>query len=118
MFRLKSKIWVQAHLRRCNEAGLPAVILQKGNEEAGTVFIKSNYLDGTALVYGPAPGGAHDENGERKWVRPLGAQPLSEFEVDDYLDRQRRFDPDFWAIEIEDKSGRVLLDNRQIGDYD
>ena len=111
MVRLKSKLWVQAHLRRCNAAGLSAMLVQKGNDEAGTVFIKANYLNGSATLYGPAPGGAHDENGERRWTQPLGITPLPEAEVDAYLLRQRGYDPDFWVMEIEDSKGRVFLNN-------
>lgn len=111
MLRLKTKLWVQAHLRRCNDAGLPAMLLQKGNEDAGSVFVKSNFLNGTATIYGAAPGGAHDENGERRWSQPLGTHPRPEAEIDAYLERQRGYDPDFWVIEIEDSQGRVFLDN-------
>jgi len=111
MVRLKSKLWVQAHLRKCNDAGLPAMLVQRGNEDAGSIFIKLNYLNGTANVYGAAPGGAHDENGERRWSQPLGENPLPESEIDEYLQRQRKYDPDFWVIEIEDSMGRVFLDN-------
>jgi len=111
MLRLKTKLWVQAHLRRCNDAGLPAMLLQKGNDEAGSVFVKSNFLNGTASIYGAAHGGAHDENGERRWSQPLGATPRPEAEIDAYLERQRGYDPDFWVIEIEDSQGRVFLDN-------
>jgi len=111
MLRLKSKLWVQAHLRRCNDAGVPAMLLEKGNEDAGSIFVKSNLLDGTASIYGAAPGGAHDENGERRWSQPLGANPRPEAEIDAYLERQRGYDPDFWVIEIEDSQGRVFLEN-------
>lgn len=111
MLRLKSKLWVQAHIRRCHVAGLSAMVLKSGHEDAGSVFIKLNFLDGTAGIYGAAPGGAHDENGERRWAQPLGTTPLPEIEVDAYLERQRGYDPDFWVIEIEDRHGQVLLDN-------
>ena len=111
MLRLKTKLWVQAHLRRCNEAGVPAMLLQKVNEDAGSIFVKSNLLDGTASIYGAAPGGAHDENGERRWSQPLGAKPRPEVEIDAYLERQCGYDPDFWVIEIEDSQGRVFLEN-------
>lgn len=90
------------------------MLVYKGNDEAGTVLIKSNFLDGTALVYGPAPGGAFDEYGERRWSQPLGSEPLSETEVDEYITRQRGYDPDFWVIEIEDRAGEVFLDAAQI----
>lgn len=118
MVRLKSKLWVQAHIRRCNGAGLTAMLLQKGNEDAGIIFIKSNYLDGTALIYGPALGGAFDENGERRWAQPLGVSPVPETDVDEYIRRQRGYDPDFWVIEIEDRTGEVFLETSQIEDFD
>ena len=111
MVRLKTKLWVQAHLRRCNDAGVPAMLLQKGNEDAGSVFVKSNFLNGTASIFAAAPGGAYDENGDRRWSQPLGALPRPEVEIDSYLERQRKYDPDFWVIEIEDSQGRVFLDN-------
>lgn len=114
MARLKSKIWVQAHIRRCNGAGVTAMLLQKGNEDAGAVFIKSNFLDGTAVIYGPAPGGAFDEEGDRRWAQALGADPLPETEINEYLQRQRRYDPDFWVIEIESRVGEVFLEASKI----
>lgn len=118
MVRLKSKLWVQAHLRRCNDAGLSAMLLQRGNEDAGSVFVKISFLDGSANIYGAAPGGAHDDNGERRWSQPLGVNPLPETEVDAYLSRQRKYDPDFWIIEIEDRLGQVFLENVLIEDDD
>ena len=114
MLRLKSKLWVQAHLRRCNDAGLPAMLLQKGNDDAGSIFVKINFLNKTANIYGAAPGGAHDENGERRWTQPLGTDPLPETEIDAYLERQRGYDPDFWVIEIEDRNGQVFLENVEL----
>jgi hypothetical protein len=33
-----------------------------------------------------------------------------EAEVDAALARQRRYDPDLWLIEVEDRAGRSLLD--------
>ena len=87
------------------------MLLQKGNDDAGSIFVKSNLLNGTGTIYGAAPGGAHDENGERRWSQPLGAKPRPEAEIDAYLQRQRGYDPDFWVIEIEDSQGRVFLDH-------
>ena len=92
------------------------MLLQSGNNEAGAVFVKSNFLNGTATIYGAAPGGAHDENGERRWSQPLGTKPRREAEIDAYLERQRGYDPDFWVIEIEDSLGRVFLDNVLVED--
>ena len=42
MLRLKSAIFVQALIRRCETAGAAAYLLRRGAEEAGAVFIKLN----------------------------------------------------------------------------
>ena len=53
--RLKSGIWVAAYVRRCHIEGAFAAVRRRGAEEAGAVYIKLNRLDGTGLLYGPAP---------------------------------------------------------------
>jgi hypothetical protein len=112
--RLKSAIWVAAYLRRCNIEGAFAAVRRRGAEEAGAVFIKVNRLDGTAILYGPAPQSAFDEArpSDRAFVPVLGIpRPVAEPDVEAYLVREIRFDPDVWIIEIEDRDGRHFLDN-------
>ena len=55
--RIKSEIWVRAYLRRCQAEGVPVVIVRRGDEAAGAIFICIDRLDGTVLLYGPAPAG-------------------------------------------------------------
>ena len=59
--RLKSGIWVAAYVRRCHIEGAFAAVRRRGAEEAGAVFIKINRLDGTGVLYGPAPQSVFDE---------------------------------------------------------
>ena len=107
---VKSAIWVQAYLRRCNATGLPAMLVRRGAEEAGSIYVKVNRLDGRVLLIGPAPGPAHDHRGERRWVGLIGDGAVPEAEADAYLHRIHSRDPDIWVIEIEDRSGTGLLD--------
>lgn len=107
---VKSVIWVKAHLRRCNASGLPAVLIKRGAEEAGSIYVKINRLDGRVLLLGPPPGPAHDDKGNRRWMALLAGEAVPEAEADDYLRRQRRIDPDIWIIEIEDAKSTGLLD--------
>jgi hypothetical protein len=103
--RLKSKLYVQALIRRCEVQGAQAYVVRKGAEEAGAVFLKLNRLDGTCTVLSPARRG----EGERIWTRPLG-ETAEETKAADYFARQTRFDPDIWIVEIEDRAGRSFVD--------
>jgi hypothetical protein len=107
---VKSAIWVQAYLRRCNAMCLAAVLIRRGAEEAGSIYVRINRLDGRVLLIGPAPGPAHDDRGERRWAKLVGDGAVPEAEVDAYLHRIHSRDPDIWIIEIEDRSGTGLLE--------
>jgi hypothetical protein len=104
MVRLKSAIYVQALIRRCEVAGAAAYLVRRGAEEAGAVFIKINRLDGTCTVLSPARRGE-----ERIWTRPIG-EAADDARAADYFAKQIRIDPDVWIVEIEDREGRVLVD--------
>ncbi len=106
---VKSAIWVQAHIRRCNAAGLFAALARRGAEEAGSIYVNVNRLNGTGLLFGPAPGPSYDEYGERRWTTLIAASPVSDGRIEDYLRRVSSIDPDIWIIEIEDRSGTGLL---------
>ena len=107
--RIKSEIWVRAYLRRCQSEGVPVVIVRRGDEAAGEIFICVDRLDGTVSLYGPAPSGLTGSDTERRWVMCFESRAVSATEADRYLARQREFDPDLWIIEIEDRAGRHFL---------
>ena len=104
--RLKSSVYVQALMRRCESAGAQAYLLRRGAEEAGAVFLKVNRLDGTFVVFARAREGAE---GNLVWTRPCG-ESTDEAKATDYFARQLKFDPDIWIIEIEDRQGRAFVD--------
>jgi hypothetical protein len=103
MVRLKSVIYVQALIRRCETAGAAAYLLRRGAEEAGAILLKVNRLDGSCLVLSQARRGE-----ELVWLRPLG-DSSDDARAADYFARQLRFDPDLWIVEIEDRQGRSFV---------
>ncbi len=107
--RIKSEIWVRAYLRRCQSEGVPVVIVRRGDEAAGAIFICVDRLDGTVSLYGPAPAGLTGSETDRRWIRCFESPAVGEAEANRYLARQREFDPDLWIIEIEDRAGRHFL---------
>ncbi|HEX6860810.1 MAG TPA: DUF1491 family protein [Caulobacteraceae bacterium] len=100
---LSTDIWVGALIRRAELAGAFAMVIRKGDPRAGAVLVK--VLDrraGTVRLYSEATRG----DGERVWMQPsLGA----EGDLDAYIERARRIDPDLWVVEIDDTQGRHFL---------
>jgi hypothetical protein len=108
--RLTSAIWVAAYVRRCHVEGAYAVVTRRGSPEAGAVFVVLDKLDGTRILFSQAPqalipeGEVHD----RLFV------PIDNIEdpaaVKARLDREVKFDPDLWVVDVEDRQGRHFLD--------
>jgi len=109
--RLRSDFWVAAYMRRCAVEGAYAVQRRRGSPEAGAIYVKLDRLDGQFAVYGPAPA---DPDGlrsdERRFVRLHEVEFLDGADAESRLQRQLRFDPDIWLIEVEDRNGRHFLD--------
>ena len=111
MTRIKSEIWVKGYVRRCYGENCPAVIVRRGDDDAGAIFIKVNRLDGHVWLYGPAPAGFTEVSTERQWIALFEAAPVPEEKADSYLARQFEFDPDVWLIELESPQGVHFLDD-------
>lgn len=103
--RLKAGIFVRALIRRAQAQGASAFVVRKGAEEAGAVILTVSRLDGTSLLLNQARNG----KGELVWARPLGDWS-QEAKARSWLDKQIRFDPDLWIVEIEDREGRAFVD--------
>ena len=107
--RLKSGIFVRAVIRRAEVAGAQAYVVRKGAEEAGAVFLKISRLDGTCTVLNQARAG----DGELVWARPLGDK-IDDAKASAYFERQIKFDPYIWILEIEDREGRAFVDEKVV----
>ena len=53
---------------------------------------------------------ARDGKGELVWARPLGDWGDGSRAPRTWLDKQVKFDPDLWIVEIEDREGRAFVD--------
>lgn len=100
--RLKSKLLVQAGVRLCDGRGIPAMVVRRGDPDAGAVYVKISDLAGSAVVMSQVRG----QDGVLAWMRATGPAPVAEAEADAYIERQARFDPDIWVLEVEDREGR------------
>jgi hypothetical protein len=102
--RLTADFWVRAYLARLRLADIPAYVTAKGDAQAGAVLVKLATLDGKAKAFQRAFDLAADE---RVWVVLAEGEEAA---VDAAIARQRGFDRDLWVIEIEDRTGRTLLE--------
>ena len=101
---LSTDIWVAALIRRAELAGGFGVVARKGDARAGSVLVKVlNLDDKPPRLYSVATRG----DGERIWMRPSLFD--NEADLDRYIQRALRIDPDLWVIDIEDKQGRHFL---------
>ncbi|HUZ12444.1 MAG TPA: DUF1491 family protein [Caulobacteraceae bacterium] len=101
---VNTDVWVYALLRRAQLAGAGAVIERKGDAGAGAVLVKAlNRRAGEARLFAEATRG----DGERVWMQPVDS--LAEPELDAYIARAARIDPDLWVVEIDDAQGRHFL---------
>lgn len=105
---LKSKIWVQALIRQCELNGAMAMVVHKGDPDAGAVLVKINTLGQGCMVLSQVRTGA----GEKAWMRATGEAFVDEATADAYIARQRGYDEDLWVVEIEDREGRHPLADR------
>ncbi len=85
------------------------MVTRRGDDTAGSVLIKINRLGPGCMVLTPT---TNFETGSRQWLRGTGADWVGETDADAYIERQVKFDPDLWVLEIEDREGRAFLDEK------
>jgi len=103
--RLKAGIFVRALIRRVEVNGASAFVVRSGSEEAGAIILKVSKLDGSVLVLNQA----RNAKGELVWAQALGGWS-EDARAAAWCDKQVRFDPDLWIVEIEDREGRAFVD--------
>lgn len=94
--RLKSSLWVEAHVRSCFAADLPAFIVARGDRERGGILLKIDQFDAGIQLFERTL----DFDGNRVWRRV--AAGISSAEAQERITKKRAFDEDLWVVEIED----------------
>ena len=101
---LSTDIWVGALIRRAEQAGAFAVVARTGDARAGAVLVKVlDRTEGSTRLYAEAT----RMDGEQVWMQPASSD--QEQDIDRYIERALRIDPDLWVVEIEDRHGRHFL---------
>ena len=107
--RLRTDIWVSALVRQAEKAGALVTVAKKGADEAGAIFLIVDGGEGTNDLYGPAPQSIFDTDrpADRVFIQLAAALTLPDLET--RLSAERRFDPDLWIVEIQDRQRRPFV---------
>lgn len=99
--RVTTDLWVSALLRRVFSAGGFAAVVKRGATEAGAAFVLTRGRFGDVALYGPAPQTSYDSaKPDERFFILLGAGDDPAV-FDARLEKEKRFDPDIWIVEIE-----------------
>ena len=102
--KLDTDLWVYALIRRAHQGGAFATIARKGDSRGGSVLVKQvNRRAGVTRLFAEAT----RADGEAVWMQPRNSN--DEAELDAYIERAIRIDPDLWVVEIDDQDGRHFL---------
>ena len=109
MSQLRSDLWCAAFVRRHNDIGESAVVVRKGDPIAGQIWIEIDHLDGTVSLYAPAPAPYYeDRTTDRLFDLRLAGVPPAE--ARDRVEREARFDSDFWLLGLETRAKEYGID--------
>lgn len=104
--RLKTKLWVDAHVRTCFAADMPTFVVNKGDAERGGVLLKVNRFAAGISLYEQSM----DFDGNKMWRHVGDYDVAAERDADAALAKKRQYDTDLWILEIEDARGIYELD--------
>lgn len=104
MSSIRAEIWCAAFVRRHNNLGNICVISRKGDPIAGQVWVETDHLDGTFSLFTPAPDLLKDQSDD-EWAFVCRFDHAPADEVQQRIELEAGYDPDFWLITLESPSG-------------
>lgn len=109
--RLTAKLWVSALIRRVQQDGGFATVLARGDEAAGGVLLVLAHPGAPVRVLQRVtrPDGF-------AWQVATGVAADDPQALQDYLDRQRRYDADLWIVELDIPFAERFIDEPLLDD--
>jgi hypothetical protein len=108
--RLNAKLWVGSLLRRVNQVGDFATVVKKGDETAGQVILVARRRNGQLQVFTRTM----NSRGNYSWTVAVENSQEELAKVNEYLERQARYDPDLWIIELDTDNPERFVDDELI----
>jgi hypothetical protein len=99
--RLPARLYIDACLRHCSQAGISLFVLRKGDPDRGVILLKASVNFHASRLYRQES----DMAGRLVWVPIMEGAALSEADAQTYILRQTGRDPDLWVLEVETRDG-------------
>ncbi|MAC30183.1 MAG: hypothetical protein CL948_01480 [Erythrobacter sp.] len=95
--RLPAHVEVSGLIRAVESAGGFAMVLQKGERDAGTILVLTTQNGRNTRLWERMP----QLDGSRKFSCTRKQDDENPREIDEYVGKRRRSDPDCWVIELD-----------------
>lgn len=105
--RLPAHLEVSGLCRAAEAAGGFAVIVQRGEKDAGVVLVVTMDRGHDARLWERMP----HLDGSRRFTLSKVQDTENKKEFEEYLDRRRRADPDSWVIELDIADAERFIDS-------
>lgn len=102
--QLITSLWIDAHIRTCFVADMPAFVVARGDNDRGGILLKVDQFAAGVSLYEKTI----DFDGRRAWRLLVKSGDAAD--VAARIAKKRDFDPDVWVIEVEDLRQRYILD--------
>ncbi|MCJ2179903.1 DUF1491 family protein [Novosphingobium album (ex Hu et al. 2023)] len=103
--RLPAHLEVAAMIRAVEVAGGFAMIVNKGERDAGTIMVVTTEKGENSQAYERMP----QIDGTRQWQCVKKQDTENKYEFSDYLSRRRDQDPDLWIVELDIAQGERFI---------
>lgn len=103
--RLPAHVEVSALIRRTQAAGGFAMLLHKGERDAGTITVVLIDNQGLGRLFERMP----QVDGSRIWTCTKTQTEDGKQDFNEYLDRRAAADPDLWIVELTIVDGERLI---------
>lgn len=103
--RLPAHLEVTGLVRAVEAAGGFAMVLSKGERDAGTIMVVVTQSGRNSRAYERMP----QLDGTRPWVRTKIQDTENSWEFSDYLNRRGGQDPDLWIVELDIAQGERFI---------
>lgn len=103
--RLPAHLEIGAILRAVQAEGGFGTVIHRGEQDAGTILILTMYRGDQVTLFERMP----QLDGSRPFIAAKRENPENPREIDEYVAKRKRQDPDIWVIELDVADGERFV---------